>query len=767
MRNHSLQDWCFENNRLDLLEEWDYEKNGNLKPCDFGCHSNKMAFWVGNCGHKWESRINYRTELNCNCPYCSGKRVLVGFNDLQTKYPDIAKEWHPFKNNNLKASDVTSHSKAKVWWRCEKNHEWESTVDNRTKGNGCPYCSGRNVFSGVTDLQSKMPDIAKEWHPTKNGDLKPAFVSSGSNKKVWWLGKCGHEWQAAVCDRVSGKGCPYCANRKVLSGFNDLQTKYPSLAKEWHPTKNGNLVPTEILYGSHKKVWWMCSNDHEWLAEVRSRTLQNTACPFCSGRRVKTGVNDLQTKYPELAAEWNYDKNGNTKPAEVAFGSNEKVWWKCSKGHEWQIEICNRTGRSKTGCPYCSNKRIIAGFNDLSSLRPNLAKEWNYEKNNGLEDGNGVDISTPDKVSPVSGNYVWWKCDKGHEWKAKISNRVNGNGCPMCTKAGTSVPEQGVAFYLEQVCEVKQRIKISNNEVDVFLPEYMIGIEYDGVFYHKPQHIHKEIEKDKKLSREGVQVIRIKESDSNIIEDHKISYKFDDMRSNYEWALNSLCRLLVQLTGDVKFLNIDINVQRDLLKIRERIDLYVKKNSLSVLFPDIAKEWNFDKNGLLSPEMFTIGSDIKVWWKCSAGHEWQTSISHRTSRGDKCPYCSGKRMLKGYNDFESWCIANESKYLLEEWDYDKNITPPSDYSSQSRERVWWRCSQGHEWQTRIGQRTTGHGCPYCKGNGPKRVKNIETGEVFNSIALAGKKYNIRSQCISRCCLGEQKTAGGYHWELVK
>ena len=131
------------------------------------------------------------------------------------------------------------------------------------------------------------PDLAKEWHPTKNGQLTPKSVNIGSNVKYWWIGPCGHEWDASVVNRAKGKGCPYCAKKKVLPGFNDLKTYNPELAKEWHPTKNGDLKPEEIAPHSNKKVWWQCSKGHEWEAVVNSRS-SGRGCPLCRKKSNKS-----------------------------------------------------------------------------------------------------------------------------------------------------------------------------------------------------------------------------------------------------------------------------------------------------------------------------------------------------------------------------------------------------------------------------------------------------------------------------------------------
>ena len=131
----------------------------------------------------------------------------------------------------------------------------------------------------------------------------------------------------------------------------------------------------------------------------------------------------MQTANPALAIEWNYEKNTGLTPIDVMPNSGKKVWWKCTKGHEWQAIIAHRNKGS--GCPYCSGRYAVKGENDLQTVNLNLAKEWNYEKNNGLE---------PCNVLPNSNKQVWWKCNKGHEWQARIADRNKGRGCPQCAK---------------------------------------------------------------------------------------------------------------------------------------------------------------------------------------------------------------------------------------------------------------------------------------------------------------------------------------------
>ncbi|MBE7053792.1 MAG: hypothetical protein E7391_05890 [Ruminococcaceae bacterium] len=198
--------------------------------------------------------------------------------------PKVAAEWNYEKNGNLKPEHVTSNSNKKVWWKCSKGHEWQATIDNRNNGNGCPYCSGRYAVKGENDLQTVNPTLAIEWNYEKNNKLEPIDVTPNSSQKVWWKCDKGHEWQATINHRNNGSGCPYCASRRVLKGFNDLQTVNPTLSREWNYEKNKGLTPMDVMPNSNKKVWWKCDKGHEWQAIIASRN-GGRSCPYCSGRK--------------------------------------------------------------------------------------------------------------------------------------------------------------------------------------------------------------------------------------------------------------------------------------------------------------------------------------------------------------------------------------------------------------------------------------------------------------------------------------------------
>ena len=160
------------------------------------------------------------------------------------------------------------------------------------------------------------PSFAKQWHPIKNGKLTPFDVSKGSNKKVWW--KCDkgedHEWEAFVNSRTGmNLGCPICSNYKVVNS-NCLTTVNSELSKQWHPTKNGNLNPSDYTYGSKIKVWWKCNkgDDHEWSASISNRSRLGRGCAICAGKKVVYS-NSLLKTHPKLAARYYFPRHRNAR----------------------------------------------------------------------------------------------------------------------------------------------------------------------------------------------------------------------------------------------------------------------------------------------------------------------------------------------------------------------------------------------------------------------------------------------------------------------
>ena len=204
----------------------------------------------------------------------------------------------------------------------------------------------------MISLYDSNPELIKEWDFKKN-ELDPRNVSCGTNKKAWWICSKGHSYYSVIVNRVKrNSGCPYCANQKILTGYNDLATTNPELIKEWDYNKN-IVKPTEVMRGSARKVWWICPKGHSYEAKLNNKTSNNgTSCPYCTNYKVLSGLNDLATTNPELIKYWDDEKNGSLKPNMVMKGQHKEVWWIGECGHSWKSTIYHMVEGKR--CPICN-----------------------------------------------------------------------------------------------------------------------------------------------------------------------------------------------------------------------------------------------------------------------------------------------------------------------------------------------------------------------------------------------------------------------------
>lgn len=268
-------------------------------------------------------------------------------------------------------------------------------------------------------LQETHPDLLAEWD-YENNVVAPSEVSRGSSTKAWWKCGIGHRYSASVQKRVAGQGCPVCAGKSVVPGFNDLASQYPKLAEEWDSDSN-ELRADEVTPSSGLKRWWICPGGHSYEARPAHR-IRGVGCPYCANKRLLPGFNDLRTRSPLLAAEWDMTRN-ERGPEEQVATSAISVYWLCSQGHSYRSSLRNRV-RLGTGCPICVGQRTLPGFNDLVTRHPDVAAEWHPERN-ALE---------PVEVAAATGRKVWWLCPEGHDYQASVSSRTrSGSGCPFCS----------------------------------------------------------------------------------------------------------------------------------------------------------------------------------------------------------------------------------------------------------------------------------------------------------------------------------------------
>ena len=614
--------------------------------------------------------------------------------------PLLIAEWDKAKNSQIGLFPdlVTEGSNKTAWWICNKGHSWKAIIYNRSKGKGCPYCSGHLAIIGENDLLTISPQLCSEWDYKKNANLRPENFKPSSGKSVWWICQYGHSWRGRIQHRYNGSGCPYCSGRLAIPGKTDLSTIFPGIAKEWDYLKNSPLTPIDVKPKSKKAVWWKCNLGHEYLSTISERTRGN-GCPYCSNCKVLKGYNDLETIMPSLAKEWDYKKN-KLYPNEVLPKSGKKVYWICPAGHNYSARIASRTNGG--GCPICVNQKLMIGFNDLATCRPDIAKEWDFSKNTDL---------TPEMIVLGSTKKVFWRCRKGHAWESSVIYRTRyGHNCPICNRAKTtSFPEKAILFYVRRIFpntrENYYTPELQGKELDIFIEDYKIAIEYDGDYWHK--NILNDIKKNDLCQKAGITLIRIREPDCPVIQGTSINFQMTShSQESYYNSINFVLNQLKILTG-ISF-SIEVSLENDMSAIMDLIEHDEIKKSLAQSNPSLASEWHPTKNGNITPYQVSPNSSKKVWWKGECGHEWFSAISSR-NRGCGCPICRGLSVLPGFND-----LASQYSQIAEEWDIEKNTgLLPTSVPSKSNRKVWWKCNLGHEYLSTISDRTRGNGCPYC------------------------------------------------------
>ena len=699
---------------------------------------------------------------------------------LMSYFPNLLGEWHPTKNGNIIAEKIHPGSHKKFWWLCENGHSYQYVVRDKVKR--------KNACSACNSLGFCAPNIAKEWHPKKNGAKKPEDYSHKSGAKVWW--QCPkskrHVYKSVIYSRTGMKtGCPFCAGKKV-SAENNLQHLYPDLSKEWHPTKNENKKPEHYTAGTHQKVWWQCPINpaHEHYSRIVNRASHGHGCPYCAGVLVCSD-NNIVARFPDVAKEWHPTKNGEHRPENFTFGSGRMFWWLCPNGHPYKATVCNRTAKnSPTGCPFCTGQKINE-TNNFKARYPGVALEWHPTKNGTLK---------PEEVMPGSDKKVWWLCPKGHSYEATLGSRaLQGTGCSKCNPQ-SSKSEKRIFFELLSIfANAQSGTKIDGVELDIYLPNINVGIEFDGMFYHKGKKRNQDLGKNQYMKDKNIRLIRVREhplpkmgNEDIIIEKPYIIEKAhvnNLLLKLLKHALSSEDKKKIkkyigqknfQNDGDFqKYISNHLFPQKPLAETHPKLceewhaklngslvpenftfgsgakvwwqcnavkkhvylaPIYDRtgekrrgcpycsgkkvcaENSLTVNFPGLAKEWHPTKNGAKTPNNYTFGSNKKIWWKCPKGHAFPARICLRTNTKMRtgCPYCACKKVC--------WDNSLGFKFpeLCREWHPTKNgAKTPSDYTSGSNKKVWWKCLNGHDFPARIALRTTANqmtGCPYCSNH---------------------------------------------------
>jgi hypothetical protein len=293
----------------------------------------------------------------------------------------------------------------------------------------CTVCAKSRAVLGISSLVDSHASLAAQWNQKRNGGLTAGEVLSGSNKRIWWLCRDGHSWQATVANRaLLGSGCPFCAFKAVLPNHNDLATTHPALTKLWDPEVDQKQANEVSAGNSTAELHLRCAKGHRFV-RTPAKLVLRPFCPKCDGRTVSSGENDLLTTHPKVASWWHPYRNGKLGPAAVKAGSEKRVWWLCPDGHDFEQAIAYRTRQENQPCPADTGHLMVTGENDLATKHPDLLVDWDFERN---------DVDPTQVVPGVKKR--WWTCRLGHSQFTQVRNRMRAGGCSACLpeeRAGT------------------------------------------------------------------------------------------------------------------------------------------------------------------------------------------------------------------------------------------------------------------------------------------------------------------------------------------
>ncbi|MDQ6598087.1 zinc-ribbon domain-containing protein [Bacillus salipaludis] len=639
-----------------LASEWDMEKNFPLTQADVNVSYEGKVGWKCIKNHSWEAIVRNRNKGN-GCPECNDERKSKrkdGEPSLKEVYPQIAKEWHPTKNN-ISIKDVRIKSNKKLWWRCVKGHEWQTTVSNRTRdvGGGCPYCSGYYA-SPENNLQAIHPVIAREWHPTLNSDT-PYDVTPMSKQKRYWLCHKGHITYLAVQKKVVSKACPDCLKKE--------KTSFPEWVIYFYVNKVFKRAQKGVIYNSPSQFHLDCLIEDINLAIEYDGSFfhRDVERDIRKDRSLKNNRENLilirfrEDGCPEYTSPNQNVHFWQVQKSESSLRNNIQLlfrWIEENIKGIPHIEVDIDIDRDRTEI-----RDLIVHWekaNSLEKSHPELVVQWHPTQNGTFK---------PSHITKGSDEKVCWQCDSGHSWQATVSSRVAGSGCPYCSNR-----------YIGS----DNNITITHPEIaDQWHPE--LNGEHTPDLYSSGNSYYKAWWKCLKDSSHAWQALissRIKDksgfpfcSGHKATHHNNLAITHPDIAMYWNWELNTITPFEVKRFSNRKvWWRCDISpshVWEAVISHRTEKSgcpyctnkIVSDENNLAVTHPQIAEEWHSKKNGTITPREVTKGSDKRIWWVCSERHEWQTKVYNRTKiNGTNCPKCS--KMKKRFTKDSS---LNESK----------------------------------------------------------------------------------------------------------
>ncbi len=533
-----------------------------------------------------------------------------------------------------------------------------------------------------------------------------------------------------------------------------LAERFPKIASEWHPTRNGDLAASDVFAGSDTRIWWQCVEcGFEWATKLEKRVKLGQGCRRCAvARRAKTQSTpkpgeSLAEAAPDLALDWHFKRNPGRTPSDVRITSGTVVWWRCSTcGHEWRASVYKRS--TGNGCHKCAvirraRRRSTPKRGDsFADRHPCEATEWHSTKNAELE---------PTDVRPASNKKVWWQCSAGHEWQVSPANRQRGERCPECSKQlipikrSTPKPGRSLADLFPDVASewhptLNDPVAASDINPGSRKPRWWQCSHCGHVWMTNPDKRTRRGDGCRECSPIGVSARQIRlecelhAAGLPVVTGHP-PIPVPGRRAVRADIVMPAIHFVVEYDG--------VRFHRGLQQRDQRQTVALENAGWTVVRVRETPLTSLGGNELFVSPVEPIKSvTLKVLDLMSAlGHPAAHLAAYSV---DPEPWAE-TAARKAIHRHRTVSFASENPDLAAEFDPAKNDDVRADQiHPKSHTKFVWTCREcGHNWSTTPALRATGHGCPKCgyRRVGEKRSRPPDGGSFADLFPAAAREWH--------------------------
>jgi hypothetical protein len=725
IKNNSI--W---NNRPEVLKFWDYRKMAK-SPKEVNVTSYEKGYWkCPRCRYEWEQSFYQRCASKVNkCPNCEIRNKNGFTKSLKIHNPEVIKYIINDDTCPIDLETISSRSTKIVKLRCpyDESHIFKKSIRGipLKEPFGCPYCSKgsrRIVIKGATDFFTIVPKAKEMWDWDKNKKLNPYALLPNSRKKAFFLCEEGHSFIKELNNFTRSQRCPVCFEINKM-----YVNKYPHILKQWDYQKNKQFNVRATLAMSQEVVWWRCDKcGYEWKAQIKSRRDSKGECPSCETRIVIVeGTNDLFSVVPQLRSIYDFEKNKGIDPKQISLSFNQPLWWKCQEcGYNWKSNVSTRIKGNYgnydfLGCPFCEKR-------NLSRKRIVYGKEYPSLISMFLEKLNGCSLSDVNNLAQSNVKY-WWNCKFcGLNFKSTVDLMIRSintkfHGCSYCSGHLVDIRKSFAILHPDLMDEFSP-----DNKVDPYKYTEKSSKKVKWVCRKNYNHTWYATFQARTDGKGNCNFCRGYTYGKMLyITRPNLKPFFDNEKNNrpFETYTNqSNEKLWWKCKNNHSFRQaayLYSNSEVFYCPICKGDWLIKGVNTIKDFDPKLEEEWGTQNEQSISD--YTYKSKYAVYWICrNCKGEYLDRICDKCEgNAKKCPYCTNKRPLKGFNT-----IKDKYPELLSEWSLNNKKTA-SDYVYKSERLFLWICSdcKGEYLETVKNKNEFEDNCPYCTNKRPLRGLN--------------------------------------------